>query len=183
MKKNAGFSLIELVVVIAIMALLTTGVVNIVLSQSDWYCRKAADEISTALSETRAQALAKANAWMELKYDSTNGYVISTSYSKDVVLGDHFDVTFESKPSGSTTGTDYDVKTTPLIISYNRGSGAFTYRISSVTVGTYDDGSRSAVYNYASGNEYCTKITVSNGKSTYELTLYPETGKHDKQKL
>lgn len=182
MKRNKGFSLIELVVVIAIMSIFTVGVVTIVISQSDWYCRKAADEIDAALSETRSQALAKSSAWMELAYDATDGYVIRSSYAGDTVLGNRCVVTFETNAGGSAP---VDVQTTPLILSYARASGAFLPRITSVNQTTESDGMSIATYNYAGTSEYCTKITVTGtngGGKTYELTLYPETGKHKCEK-
>lgn len=176
MKRNEGFSLVELIVVIAIMALFTVGVVSVVLSQSDYQCRKAADQIDSALSETRSQALAKTGAWMELTYDSADGYVLRTSYAGDVVLGTSCVVTFTDEGSSSPE----DVQATPLILSYSRGSGAFQHRIASVSTNTVDDGSTIPVYTYA-GSAYCEKIVVSNaggGGHTYELTLDHETGKH-----
>lgn len=178
MKKNAGFSLIELIVTIAIMSVLSAGIVTIVISRSGWETRKASEKISAALSETRAQALAKANAWMEIRYDGTDGYVISTSYCGDVVLGDSCEISYETRgAAGSAQKVD---GSHPIILSYDRASGAFLPMIAYVTTSTADDGQRLASYTYLSGNVSCEKITVAAGNTyVYEMTLYPETGKHE----
>lgn len=180
MKKNAGFSLIELIVTVAIMGILSAGVVTIVLSRSNWEVKKASKEVSAALSETRAQALSRANAWMQIKYDGTKGYVISTSYSGDVVLGKSCTVSYGVRGDSSTQQID---GSHPFILSYDRASGAFLPVIGSVSTSTADDGSRLATYNYLAGDPLCEKITIVAGNNIgYELTLYPETGKHELNK-
>lgn len=161
------------------MSILSAGVVTIVLSRSSWEIKKASREISAALSETRAQSLSRANAWMEIRYDSSKGYVISTSYCGDVTLGKKCDITYEARGAGYAQKID---GSHPFILSYERASGAFLPMIGSVTTSTADDGSRLASYNYLPGDVYCETITVSAGGTGYELTLYPETGKHELNK-
>lgn len=162
------------------MSILSAGVVTIVLSRSGWEVKKASKEISAALSETRVQALSRANAWMEIKYDGNKGcYVISTSYCGDVELGKKCDITYEARGAGATQKID---GSHPFILSYARASGVFLPMIGSVSTSTADDGSRLASYNYLPGDIYCEKITVSAGGKGYELTLYPETGKHELNK-
>lgn len=173
------------------MSILCAGVVTTILSRSNWEVKKASREISAALSETRVQALAKENACMEISYEeSKGGYVISTSYCGDVVLGKNIAITYEQE--GATSSVD--VKGKPLILSYERASGAFLPMIDPnsttrtadgtrlATVGTAADGTRITSYNYFPGEVHCTKITVSAGGKGYELTLYPETGKHELNK-
>lgn len=160
------------------MSVLSAGIVTIVISRTGWETRKASEKISAALSETRAQALAKANAWMEIRYDGTDGYVISTSYCGDVVLGDSCEISYETRgAAGSVQKVD---GSHPIILSYDRASGAFLPMIAYVTTSTADDGQRLASYTYLSGNVSCEKITVAAGNTyVYEMTLYPETGKHE----
>lgn len=183
-KKNAGFSLIELIVVLSIMSILAAGVVSIVLSRSDWSCRKASDLISTALSETRADALAKTNAWMQIEYDSTEGYILKTSYAADVKLGTQCEIYYETSQGGGEKLLNADGSSVnPLTLSFARGSGEFLGIITAVNQQTAADGSPYVVYDYlqdSGKNVYCTKLVVRKGSGghQYVITLYPETGKY-----
>lgn len=168
MKKNAGFSLIELIVTVAILGILSAGVVTIVLSRSGREAQKAAKEISAALSETRAQALAKTQAWMKIKMNDDGEYVIETSYSGNVTLGKKCTISYVGGGSGTISKTE-----PPLILSYDRASGAF-----------YPVGSDNTTPTFPLSNGYCKTIIVSVGSNRmYELTLYTETGKHELKKI
>lgn len=167
LKKNAGFSLIELIVTVAILGILSAGVVTIVLSRSGREAQKAAQQISAALSETRAQALAKTQAWMRIKMNTAGEYVIETSYSGNVTLGKKCTISYVGGGSGTISETE------SLILSYDRASGAF-----------YPVGSDDTTLTFPLSNGYCKTITVSVGSNRmYELTLYKETGKHELKKI
>lgn len=169
MKKNEGFSLIELIVTVAVMAILSAGVVTIVLSRSGREANSASQKISTVLSETRAQALAKENAWMKISYDTDKGYVIETSYSGDVVLGKKIEISYTTEGGSSVLISGSG----SLILSYKRASGEF-----------YPMGSIDAAQKFIPGSDYCDKIKVSAGAAHhYELTLIKETGRNELEKV
>lgn len=120
MKDNRGLSLIELVVTIAIMAIVSTGVVISVYSSAGWKAKKAITEMDQVLSETRVQALSKTQAWMELT-KSGDDYVLKTSYASDVVLDGRFTITYHTNDGAVT-----DVAVQDMILSFDRASGAFS---------------------------------------------------------
>ena len=101
MKDNRGLSLIELVVTIAIMAIVSTGVVISVYSSAGWKAKKAITEMDQVLSETRVQALSKTQAWMELE--------------------GRFTITYHTNDGAVT-----DVAVQDMILSFDRASGAFS---------------------------------------------------------
>lgn len=173
MRKNKGLSLIELLAVVAILSIVATGVLVSVFSSSGWRAKKVVEALNQALSETRVQALSKSNAWMEIN-EKDGGYVIRTSYSSDVVLDGRFTITYHTAEDDQT----YDAKTQPMILSYDRGSGAFSGVISSVT-----QSGDAVTYTMRYGDDgktllHCDQITVSQGSKTWIIKLYPETGKH-----
>jgi prepilin-type N-terminal cleavage/methylation domain-containing protein len=171
MKKDAGFSLIELVVVIAIMAILGSGVFISVFSSSAYRARQAAREIDSVLTETRVQALSKEGAWMEIDCVDTakKKYVIKTSYSEDITVGGGITITYEvAGSSGTKSITGNDITANALALSYNRSTGGFTPML----IATAEDGT------YTSGSDYCSKITITGGSRTYVINLSRNTGRH-----
>ena len=153
MKDDRGLSLIELVVVIAIMAVVATGMVVGVYSSATWKSKKAVEQIDQALSETRVQALSKTNAWMEIKYQGEH-YVLMTSYAADVILDGKFTLTYD-RSSGAFSGVKASVSTSADETTYQS-----RYAADGITV------------------LYCDRITITQGSREWNITLSPETGKH-----
>lgn len=170
MKDNRGLSLIELVVTIAIMAIVSTGVVISVYSSAGWKAKKAITEMDQALSETRVQALSKTQAWMELT-KSGDDYVLKTSYASDVVLDGRFTITYHTNDGAVT-----DVAVQDMILSFDRASGAFSglYTDSTLQICRYVGVSAEVLQ--------CDEIIVTQGSREWKIRLYPETGKHKVEK-
>jgi prepilin-type N-terminal cleavage/methylation domain-containing protein len=168
--KNAGFSLIELIVVVAILAVLSTGVVITVLSSSSYGAQQVAKEIDSALTEARVQALSKSDAWIEIEYDdSLKKYVIKTSYASDLVLSGSSRITIsytKSENVGDAEVTTKVTSTDKLGLKYDRSTGAFKYIVTDVETGATD------------GSNYCRSIKISGGSKTYEIKLSQKTGRH-----
>jgi type II secretory pathway pseudopilin PulG len=185
-------SIVEVLVVIAIIGIMAASGAAVFVSQSDFYARKAASSISEALSQTRANALARESAWMKLEYDSTkNTYILTTSFGTEAEdLGNRFNITFESKTKRDVTSETHDLKTDgPVILSYNRSNGAFLGMIDSISSSTDSgDGKEHITFTYKQdgiGDDYyCTRITIKQGEEhEYDMTLYPDTGKHESKRV
>lgn len=175
-KNNAGFSLIELLVVVAIMAILMAGVVLTVLSAPSYNVKKAVEQIDDALTETRVQALSKTDAWMEIKYDSTaKKYQIVTSYGSTISLSGKMDIVYTTKDDPTT---EVRVDAQPLVLSYDRSSGAFTPLIKDSSL----SGTREYYTVSSTEDMYCDTILVKTDTKNYIFTLYKATGRHEVSK-
>ena len=179
--KNKGYSLIELVVVIAIMAILVGMFVISVSSLSGRKVNKCADEIVSTLERARVLTLGKEQNQVEFRlyYDDTEKEYRAQIYQATSLVSDRaagsdpieIKVLFE----GDTA--EYDLKshnikgTAPyvkegvgqdgLFLVFNRSSGAFEPGTN--TVGETKD--------------YCSKIIISAGTRTIEITPVGRTGK------
>jgi prepilin-type N-terminal cleavage/methylation domain-containing protein len=190
MKRDAGFSLVEVIAVAAILAVLATITGTMFYSKTDWQTRQAGETITTALGETRTNTLAKANGWMKLAYDSGAGaYVLTTSYGTDEVLGKHVRIFYTTDETSA--GVEYELKNKgPLILSFSRGSGAFQGMISDIYESTSSDGRTLYTFAYVTReqdhvtvNVNCTKIRIADGSNhEYVITLYPVTGRYESER-
>lgn len=187
---NRGFSLVELVIVVAIMAVMGAFFFlgNALLAGQ--YTRECASDISAALSKEKNYALTKSatiDCYMELTYD-TDGFYVRYYQPKNAIAtgkdpdsgsyqGDDWVLAEEEKvgkrnvrvvctmEDGSTVtiGTGHSVK-----FIYDRISGAFKRAVTS-------DGSTQGIE--SDGTMFCTGIRIDGGR-TYDITIYSATGKH-----
>lgn len=183
MKENRGFSLVELLVVVAIMGIMIGFVFIGLPLLNGQHARKCANNMSAALGKEKNYALAKSGSvdcYMELLLD-TDGYhvkyyipksavVTGTNPADWVLLEDEVigssqvDVTCELEDH-----TSVDIVAGQSVkLVYDRANGACkdSYEGDGSEVGLNDS--------YGSP---CVKITFDRGKK-YEITLYPDTGKH-----
>lgn len=175
MKNNKGFSLIELIVVVAIMAVMT-GFIFIsfgLLTGQD--ARKCANNLSTVLDKEKNYALTKsaeADCYVEITWNSDGYYAeyfipkkaVGTDMislerelvgKNSVLVSCYKDSDFEDASPGSYEGAV--TSGNKLVIKYNRVSGAI----------------KEAKLNGADIN----MIRVDRGK-TYDIKIYEATGKH-----
>jgi prepilin-type N-terminal cleavage/methylation domain-containing protein len=190
-KKNKGFSLVELIVVIAIICIVSGGLLTAFFSMSGYRSKTASELIGTFMNTTKTEALAKEGAYMIISQSSSGEYMVTQTNEP---------LQFTSNGSGgydwkAATGSEYkslgkniiikyetDLGTTvtvnassPLILSYQRGTGGFKpIQEISASNPTYTDKQASGV------DVYCKKITIENKQGTrlYSLTLAKDTGKY-----
>lgn len=185
-KKNSGLSLIELVVVIAIMAVVSAGVSIAVFSQSSWRCRQANDLVFNMLQQTRSEALARSDAWIEICYEDGQ-CVLKSSFDEDQALGKRVEVFYEyqkGQTADSSSGTVPINSSNRLVLTFKRGTGGFQTMKEGVSV---DSSTGVVTYTEASskGNAaYCRAIHVKGKGSSkgYTITLHPVTGKFESKK-
>lgn len=187
---NRGFSLVELVIVIAIMAVMGAFYFlgNALLTGQ--YARECANDISTALNKEKNYALTRSatiDCYMELVKD-TDGYYVryyqpknaivkGDTPSDDWVLADEEKVgkssvevvcTFRdnggSVLSSAQIGTAQSVK-----FVYDRISGAFKPVVIS-------DGATSGIE--SGGTVFSTADIEISGGRIYDIEIYYDTGKH-----
>jgi prepilin-type N-terminal cleavage/methylation domain-containing protein len=180
-EKNKGFSLVELVAVIAIMAILS-GTLSVMLSRNGVRVNECANEIHSALKETRTDALSKKTAYVTIRWDdSSKKYVISETGKDDVKVGDASTIitVFYESEDGTGSGSDPDPSFVldsfagNVILTYNRASGAFYPMIESV-----DTAAGTITYKELGGEKiYCTSFQIERGSKTKEVVLVRETGK------
>lgn len=163
--KNKGFSLVELIVVVAIMGVMTAVGGYALTAISSANAKECARELEAGLISTRTQS-----------YSSDSGDSIATVSFYKGTDGIYMEKSFETgtkKIGGSKVSVSYGVKTedgssivytdlgsSRITFSFNRSSGAFR----SMKV----DGTSASM---------CDAIKVTSGHKTYIITCYEQTGK------
>lgn len=176
-KNNKGYSIQELIVVIAIMAILVGGLTLSVSILIGWDAKECAEEIENHLNHVRTNALSKVSAEMRLtrdgvtdeysveyveynyQDDGSGGLIDVANTSKTFLLGKE-KVTIECFFDDGTDMIISDVNS--ISVGFDRSSGAFT----SVKI----NGTPHA-------DVYCTSIEVSRAGTTYAINMIPKTGK------
>lgn len=165
-KDNKGFSLVELIVVIAIMAVLTAVASLSIASVLGVSVKQCAREIKSSINETRVSTMGKDKVTLEIVRKSdgyycttteTDGYGNKKTPEEKKVGRSNLDVSYVmTDRSGNSTEKSLEAGDT-IIIEFDRASGAMKY----------DDTS----------GKCCTQIKIKKNSTEKILTLYPETGK------
>lgn len=166
--KNAGMSLIELVVVVAIVAIMA-GVGMYGLGQISGYrARECSKKISSSLTSNKVTTLGKAKQngdiiWQLYQDSSNSAFYVKVTYNATGGSA-YSETTKVSKGRVAVkyvnNGTDVTVDSThPLSLCFNRSTGALCEA--------------------SSPNVTCniTQINVSNGTKSYNIDIVPATGK------
>lgn len=174
--KNGGFSLVELIIVIAIMAIVVTVMGLSVGTLTGRKVAKCVDEIVSTLERARVLTLGKEQNQVEfLLLEDGNGEYHAQIYQGGSMVTDRVvgkkPIEIEIEFSDGSTyelgsiGGEPPYATIPetgLHLVFDRSSGAFSQNTNKV-------GSDVKLY--------CNKITVSNGTRTITITTVGRTGK------
>ena len=180
-KNDKGYTLIELIVVIAILAVMIgIGILSISLLLGT-QAKGCAQKVSGQLNETKTGCLSRFNETMTLQYrtkgsdpaiESDGYYTENFVYSIDKDANKYALTNSEIRKMGSknvvitvflSDGSSFELGTTRSVtISFNRSNGAFEKVIV--------DGTQT--------NHYIEKMTFSSGAHTYTISMVTETGKH-----
>ena len=162
--KNGGFSLVELIIVIAIMAIVV-GVIGLsVGTLTGRKTAKCADEIVSTLERARVLTLGKEQNQVEfvLLQNSSTGEYRAQIYQGGTIVSDRI---VGKEPI--TIQVYFDDDSTPYNLSQLKGtlpyaSGAFEEKTCAAADVVKD---------------YCKKIVISNGTRTITITTVGRTGK------
>ncbi|MGN1225760.1 MAG: type II secretion system protein [Candidatus Cryptobacteroides sp.] len=161
-KDNRGISLVEMIIVIAIMAVVSGGLAIGIGSALSKPAEECASKITDSLKNARISTMGKKTVELEL-YSASDGIYLKekitgtggTSTEKKIKIGQKgVDVTYQY--SGESTYNSLGGESAPLKLSYNRATGGFNESV----VG-----------------KYCQYIKVKKGSREYTLELYNLTGK------
>jgi prepilin-type N-terminal cleavage/methylation domain-containing protein len=172
--KDKGYSLVELIIVISIMAVVG-GVAALSISMvTNKKVTKCADEIASTLERARVLTLGKAQNDVEavIYQDSATDNYMARIYQGGSIVSERqlgtsqltVTVCFDGAESGtalSAVSGKSPAKEDPndgLHVIFDRSSGAF-------------------VADTNTGGKYFTQITVTNGKKTVNITAVGRTGK------
>lgn len=163
-RNNRGYSLIELIVVVAILAILSTGVIGYFGLLSNSSAKETMTKLKTAMTNTRTQAMSKAQASL-LIYEQDGEYYVQLTINgaeeSPIKVGNSRVYVTYTKSNALDQSLPIPSKEAGgLRIEFNRDTGGFK---------PIESGS---------GNEiYCKKITVSAGSRKYEIVCEKLTGK------
>lgn len=130
-KNNDGYSLVEIIIVIAIMMILTGGIfysVNMVFGANAKTC---ANDLRGAIAQCKINAMGKSDAALEIFRDSTNQCIYARQWTND---GSGWNSNEREKISNARVGVTYTTDgasyqelddTHPVFIGFDRSSGSF----------------------------------------------------------
>ena len=159
-RNNKGLSLVELIVVVAIMGVVMVGGVVTLGLIHNASAKEASAKLNSALNKTRTEAMSKASASVEI-YEGADSkyyadYYIAGTKRETVYIGSsRVDISYMD-----TNGTNDIEDDDKLIISFDRETGAFLPIGSAGNV-----------------NVYCREIYIESGHKTYTIQCEKLTGK------
>ncbi len=167
-KDNRGLSLVELVIIIAIMAIMIGVLVGSLGYIGNSQARSLANAIKTSIGQTRIQTMGKNEAYLYIYRGTDNKYYKETwiKAGADAPVKDSTDVLGKDKPivkyKIKGDSTEHTISSSDgLLITFDRTNGK---EINTKSL----NGNNSVL---------CEKITVSYGTKEYVITIVPETGK------
>lgn len=176
-KNNAGFSLIELIVVISVMVILTAVGGTWIVRLSGYRARECASKISSSLTQAKVQSMSKSvnlgdSYWMLERDASDNKYYVTThtpTSHERIKVGKTSNISVKYVDNA---GTEHDIATgSYFVLAYARNTGEiFTCLKNTIP-------SSSSDYKDASDSEGVKQIMVTNGSRTYTIDITAKTGK------
>jgi prepilin-type N-terminal cleavage/methylation domain-containing protein len=159
-RNNRGFSLIELIVIMAILAVVSGAAISLVGILNGRQAKQCRDEILSKLDSVRTTTMGKRTATATLEKDG-NVYVFKVSTTLNSATPEERKSSLDSSRvtlyySTNSDGSDRQELTSPLTIEFDRASGAMKAQ---------PDGT------------YIRHIYAVQGSKEYGIRLYPETGK------
>lgn len=183
--KNAGFTLVEIMVVVAILMIMTTFVFLSIGTVNSLYVHECTKEISSALAQEKIDCMSKQGKVYVKLYKTSTGLHIdevqdTSAYPGGSKTVKNIDIdtgmwTIFGKPPVAVTyktasGLTGTLDSTGIILAFNRSDGSF------MTIGQAWalDGS---VQNPPDADKYYLNIVITSAAVSRTITFLPETGK------
>lgn len=168
--KSKGFSLIELIATVAILAIAATLIASSFSSVHIKNMQKCSSELDALLSRARVSAMSRAgDVYLRLRQDETGVYAACCERGEDGTVCEEEKIgkSMLSLSWKDNAGVSCSLPSHTLYLAFDRGTGALLSL------------SRSYAMAGQSGTDtYCTEITVSYGERSRKVVLVPVTGKH-----
>ena len=191
-KKNRGFTLVEMTVVLAIFAILLAVLVPSLDPVAGFRANRAASSIGVALDRTKTEAMNRLVGEMKLSWTS-DGYYISYYLDRgktgvkeeqpEKIASGRMKISYTD--SNGTTVNLWEEGINELILTYDRSTGGFLPIQSRVweqkdILKMLSDGEDIPLDRPENSTQpYCEKITVhGGGQRTRTITLCQDTGKY-----
>lgn len=162
---DRGFSLIEMVVVLAILAILTIAGTSLFINWRAWNLNDCAKKLDTALSAAKVDAMSKEDGKLTVSLGEDGVYRAQVLGEEEETLGDDKVEIYYHYFTNETVPADVRKKlegTDSLVFSYNRSSGSFK------PIGKDDAGK----------DIYCSELEIVRADKVVYIKLVRSTGNH-----
>lgn len=157
---NRGLSLIELIVVVAILGIVSVGATSSLGLLYSTSAKEAATKLNSAMAKTRVEAMSKSQASLRLYEKDSEYYVqliVNDKEESIVQIGNsRVDITYVRSDHQDQV---LELPSKGVLLEFNRETGGLK---------PLEDGG---------GNAYCKKIIITSGNRTYNVVCERLTGK------
>lgn len=163
-KNDKGFSLVEIIVVLAILAILTVAGTSLFINWRAWNLNDCAKKIDTALDAAKVDAMSKDTGKLTIRLESDGVYRMEIAGEEEALGDDKVEIYYHYL-SNDPTPVDVRKKlegTEVLEFSYNRSDGSFKPF-------SKDDSGKDI---------YCTELEIVRKDRTIQIKLVRSTGSH-----
>lgn len=192
---NKGYTLVEMVIVVAIFAVLLGILAPSLNALIGYRVRRAATSIGSGLDRTREEAMNRLVAEMKLEYREGDGYYLTYYFDRgragtranikaeqaEKIAPAKTQITYTD--SAQVTHTLGKNGQDSLILTYDRATGAFrpiqTKIMDGNAVISWLDMGKDVDFSSCSTDKYCETITVSGGGQKREIHLYRDSGTYE----
>ena len=159
--KNAGFSLVELIIVVAILGILVGSGVSMMGLIAGKDAKQAQANVSSVLGKARIETMSKKSLKLEIYRETADGayfwrYIVDgvTDATAEKIASKKVEISYTD-----TNGTTHNIMPgASLILQFDRSSGALKP--------------------FSSGS-YCNGIIFKQGTTERKIEIYPATGRHN----